>query len=89
MTVIPDDQRPLSEVVAELPSSEGRIDVTHNGEPVATVVSTEYLESLEETLAVASDPELVTAIAEGTAELDRGETVPLDEVMAEFGVERR
>ncbi|MDR7301767.1 type II toxin-antitoxin system Phd/YefM family antitoxin [Haloactinomyces albus] len=89
MTVLPDDHRPLAEVVAELPSAEGRIDVTHDGEPVATVVSTEYLESLEETLAVASAPELMAAIAEGTAELNRGEAVSLDEVMADFEIERR
>lgn len=84
MTVIADDHRPLAEVVAELPASEGRIDVTHDGEPVATVVSTECLESLQETLAVASDPELVAAIAEGTAELDRGEGIAAEEIEAEF-----
>jgi antitoxin YefM len=65
VTVVPDDLRPLAEVVAEVERTHGRVDVVRHGETVAVVMSPDYLESLEETIAVASDPELVAAIAEG------------------------
>jgi antitoxin YefM len=84
MTVIPGARRPLADVLAELERSHGRLDITQDGHTVAVLVSTEYLESLEETIAVASDPELVAAIIEGEAELDAGQGVPAAEVEAEF-----
>ncbi|HVE95966.1 MAG TPA: type II toxin-antitoxin system prevent-host-death family antitoxin [Pseudonocardiaceae bacterium] len=83
MTVIPGDQRPLADV-SELERSHGRVDIAQDGHTVAAVVSAEYLESLEETIAVATDPELVAAIAEGEAELDAGQGIPAHEVEIEF-----
>jgi len=76
----------LAEVVAEVERTHGRVDVVREGETVAVVMSPDYLESLEETIAIASNPELVAAIAEGEAELDAGQVVSLEEVMAEFGL---
>ena len=84
MTVIPGDRRPLADLLAELEHSQGRLDNIQDGHTVAALVSAEYLESLEETVAVASDPELVAAITEGEAELDAGQGVPAAEVEAEF-----
>lgn len=84
--MVPDDLRPLAEVVAEVERTHGRVDVVREGETVAVVMSPDYLESLEETIAIASNPELVAAIAEGEAELDAGQVVSLEEVMAEFGL---
>lgn len=51
---------------------------------MAALVSAEYLESLEETIEVAADPELVAAIAEGEAELDAGQGVAAHDVEVEF-----
>ena len=51
---------------------------------MAALVSAEYLESLEETIAVATDPDLVAAIAEGEAELDAGQGIPAHDIEAEF-----
>ncbi|OLT46704.1 hypothetical protein BJF85_15905 [Saccharomonospora sp. CUA-673] len=84
--VIPEDGRPLAEVVAQAEHEEGRVDVERDGRTVAAVVSASYLESLEETVAVASDPQLVAAIDEGDADLAAGRTVSLAEVRREFGV---
>lgn len=84
MTVIPGDQRPLADVLAVLERSQGRLDITQDGHTVAALLSAEYLESLEETIAVASDPELLAAIVEGEAELDAGQGIPAHEVEAEF-----
>jgi len=84
VTVIPGDQRPLADVLAELERSHGRGDIAQGGHTVAALVSAEYLESLEETIAVATDPELVAAIAEGKAELEAGLGIPAPDVEAEF-----
>jgi len=84
VTVIPGDQRPLAEVLAELERSHGRVDIAQGGHTVAALVSAEYLESLEETIAVATDAELVAAIAEGEAELEAGLGIPAHDVEAEF-----
>jgi PHD/YefM family antitoxin component YafN of YafNO toxin-antitoxin module len=84
MTVIPGDQRPFADVLAELERSHGRLDIAQGGHTVAALVSAEYLESLEETIAVATDPDLVAAIAEGEAELDAGQAIPAHDIEAEF-----
>ncbi|MEU6641023.1 hypothetical protein ABZ863_00550 [Saccharomonospora sp. NPDC046836] len=60
------------------------MDVARHGQTVAVVMSPECLESLEETIAVAADPELVAAIAEGEAELDAGLGIKVAEIEAEF-----
>lgn len=86
MTVIPEDQRPLAEVVAEVERTHGQIDIEREGRIVASVVSADYLESLYETIEIASDPELVAAIEEGDADIAAGRTVPLEEIMVEFGL---
>lgn len=84
VTVIPVDQRPLADVLAELEHSHGRVDIPRGGHIVAMLVSAEYLESLEETISVATDAELVAAIAEGEAELEAGLGIPAHDVEAEF-----
>jgi antitoxin YefM len=57
----------LSEVVDRLEREHGRVVITKHGRPAAVMLSLEDLESLEETLAVLSDPELVAAIQEADA----------------------
>lgn len=52
MPVIPSDQRPLADVLAEVERSHGRLDIAQGGRTLAALVSAEYLESLEETIAV-------------------------------------
>ncbi|MGH3871873.1 MAG: type II toxin-antitoxin system Phd/YefM family antitoxin, partial [Pseudonocardiaceae bacterium] len=60
----------------ELGRGHGRVDIAQDGHTVAALLSAEYLESLEETIAVAGDPDLVAAIAAGQAELDAGQGIP-------------
>ena len=48
----------------------------------------EDLESLEETLAILSDPELMAAIREADAELAAGKTTPLSKQEALAEIER-
>jgi antitoxin YefM len=76
----------LSEIADRVEGQHDRVVVTRNGRPAAVLVSPEDLESLEETLAVLSDPQLMRQIRESEAELERGEEgVTLEQLKAELG----
>jgi prevent-host-death family protein len=75
----------LSEVVDRVARQHDRVTITRNGRPAAVLVSPEDLESLEETLAILSDPKELAALRRGLADLDSGRTVSLDELRAELG----
>ena len=70
----------LSELVDRVESEDDRIVVTRNGRPAAVLVSTDDLESLEETLAVLSDRELMRKIREGERAAEHVDVVPLEEL---------
>jgi antitoxin YefM len=76
----------LSEVVDRLEREHGRVVITRHGHPAAVMLSLEDLESLEETLAVLSDPELMAAIREADTEVAGGRTTRLSkqEALAEL-----
>jgi antitoxin YefM len=67
----------LSEVVDRLEREHGRVVITKHGRPAAVMLSLEDLESLEETLAILSDPELMKAVQEADAEVAAGRTTPM------------
>jgi antitoxin YefM len=70
----------LSELVDRVEGEDERIVVTRNGRAVAVLISADDLESLEETLVVLSDRELMRRIRAGERAAERGEVVPLDEL---------
>jgi prevent-host-death family protein len=74
----------LSEVVDRLEREHGRVVITKHGRPAAVMLSIEDLESLEETLEVLSNPQLMADIREADAEVAAGRTVTLskDEAVA-------
>ena len=78
----------LSEVVDRLEREHGRVVITKHGRPAAVMLSLQDLESLEETLAVLSDSELVSAIREADAEVAAGSTTRLSEQEALAEIER-
>lgn len=63
----------LSELVSRVNGQHERVTVTVHGRPSAVLMAVEDLESLEETIAVLSDPETMRQMAESDAELARGE----------------
>jgi prevent-host-death family protein len=78
----------FSEIVDRVARQQDRVIVTRNGQPAAVLVSTDDLDSLEETLAVMSDRSLVAQIRASEKAAARGEVgVELDELRA--GFERR
>jgi antitoxin YefM len=76
----------LSEVVDRLEREHGRVVITKHGRPAAIMLSLEDLESLEATLAVLGDRELVAAITEADAEVTAGRAARRSEpeVLAEI-----
>jgi antitoxin YefM len=72
----------LSEIADRVEGQQERVVVTRNGRAAAVLVSPDDLESLEETLAVLSDPELMRQIREGEAAIDAGDSVTLEELQA-------
>lgn len=70
----------LSELVDRVESEDDRIVVTRNGRPAAVLVSPDDLESLEETLAVLSDPALMKKVRAGDDALSRRDVVELGEL---------
>ncbi|MDX6649117.1 MAG: antitoxin YefM [Solirubrobacteraceae bacterium] len=75
----------FSELVDRVTRQQERVIVTRKGRPAAVLVSPEDLESLEETLAVLSDPELMAQVRESEDARSRGEQgIALDELDAEF-----
>jgi prevent-host-death family protein len=75
----------FSELVDRVARQHDRVVVTRNGQPAAVLISPEDLDSLEETLAVMSDPELAERIRAGEQAAQRGEVVELAELQARYG----
>lgn len=73
----------LSELVGQVADLQERVVLTRNGRAAAVLISPDDLESLEETLDILSDPELMARVRKGLAEADAGDTIPLEQVLAE------
>lgn len=77
----------LSEVVERVASENDRVTITRNGRPAAVLVSPADLESLEETLAVLSDPKELAALRRGLHDLEEGRATNLTELKADLGLD--
>ena len=67
----------LSEVVEQVEAEHARVTITKHGRPAAVLISSDDLESLEETLALLSDLIVMAQVRESRAELLRGDAEPL------------
>jgi prevent-host-death family protein len=65
----------FSDFVDRVEHHHERVVVTKNGHPAAVLLSPEDLESLEETLAVLSDPAAMEGIRRAEAEIAEGDYV--------------
>lgn len=74
----------LSELTDRVEGEHERVVVTRNGRPAAVLLSPEDLESLEETLATLSDPELMRQIREGEAAVEAGDTTTLKDLQVDI-----
>ena len=78
----------LSELVAEVEETHGRVTITKHGHPAAVLISPEDLASLEETLDILSDPSAIADIRSAELEAARGDYTSSEE-MARLLEERR
>ena len=78
----------LSELVARVGEQHDRITVTVHGRPAAVLIAVDDLESLEETIAVLSDPTALRALGEAEAEIARGEGENQDSLTAAMRARR-
>ena len=67
----------LSQLVADIATTDEAVTITKNGQATAVLVSYEEFESWQETLAVLSDQELVKEIHAGMQQLKQGRGKPL------------
>lgn len=75
----------LSEVVEQVQTQHARVTITKHGRPAAVVISADDLESLEETIAVLSDSELVAGIQRSLAEREAPVVLTKEEAAALIG----
>ena len=76
--------RPLTEYAAELGNEV--LVLTQGNRPVAAIVPLKGVD--RESLALSSHPEFLDLIARSRAQIQRGETLTLDEIKSHFGIER-
>jgi antitoxin YefM len=76
----------LSEVVDRVEREQDRVTITRNGRPVAMIVAMDDIEGLEETLEILSDKRLMRKIRAGMAAVEKGDTIPLEEVKKRLAV---
>ena len=60
--------------------------ITKHGKPAMVALGYEQFESIMETLEVLSDPELMNVLRQGLTQADQGETIALDDVIAQLGL---
>jgi len=72
----------LSEVVERIERAHGRVIITKHGQPSAVIMNLEDLESLEETLAILSNPRLMAEIRQAEAEIASGRSKRLSKDQA-------
>ncbi|MFA7322863.1 MAG: type II toxin-antitoxin system Phd/YefM family antitoxin [Candidatus Nanopelagicales bacterium] len=70
----------LSAFVESVHGTHERVVITRNGEPAAVLISPDDLESLEETIAILSDPEAMAEIAEARAAIASGDLVGIADI---------
>ena len=70
----------LSTLVNQVQDTRDRVLITRNGRPAAVLISPEDLESLEETLAILSDPGQMRRIRKAQTEIDRGDVLDEEEL---------
>ena len=84
-----DAKNRLSEVIDRVEREHERVVITKHGRPAAVVLSLEDLESLEETLAILSDADLLADIRAAEGERSHGRTKRLSKEDALARVRQR
>jgi prevent-host-death family protein len=79
----------LSSLLDDVSNRRDHVLVTRNGAPAAALIPVDEYEALEETAEVLSDADALSALEEGLAEIERGETVSLADLRSELAARRQ
>ena len=77
---ISDVRTNLPDIVAKVSDTLGRVTITVNGKPKATLISAEELESLEETAEVLAIPHIKEDIEKSRKQIKKGEFIALSDL---------
>jgi antitoxin YefM len=78
----------LAHLLDEVADRREHVVVTRHGRPAAVIVPVDEYDALEETAEILSDPVALAAIDAGLADIERGDTVTLDELRAQVAGRR-
>lgn len=81
---ISDVRARLPDLVDKVNRKLDRVTITVNGQPRATLISSEELDSLEETLEIMSNPKLMKDLRKAEKEIDEGKYVTWEELKKEL-----
>lgn len=81
---ISDVRTNLPDLVDKVNKKLDRVTITVNGQPKATLISAEELDSIEETLEIISNPKLMKDIRKAEKEIDEGKYITLEELQKEL-----
>jgi antitoxin YefM len=81
-------RRNLSRLLSDVADRRDHVLVSRHGRPAAALVPVDEYEALEETAEILSDPDALAALEAGLAELERGETVSLEDLRRELDEHR-
>lgn len=82
---IAEAQTQLAELSSQL--NEEPAIITRDGKPVMITFGMEQFESLMETIEIISDREFMTELKQGIKELNKGETITLEELKADLSLD--
>ena len=87
-TSLADAKNRLSEIIQSAQETHERFVITKNGRPAVVLIAVDDLESLEETLDILSDPELLAQIRAAQAEAASGEFATEAQLRADLAARR-
>lgn len=76
----------LSDLLDEVHASRDHVVISRNGRPIALLMSLDEYESLQETIEVLSDEELMEQLRESEEDVKAGRTYSLEEVKRDLGL---
>ncbi len=82
MSTLPlaDARAHLSTLIDEATTTHERFEITRNGRRAAVLLSADDYDTLQGTIAVLSDPELLTAHRQGQAAIEAGDYLDADQL---------
>ncbi len=88
MVPVREFRRNLSQLLSDVADRRDHVLVSRHGRPAAALVPVDEYEALEETAEILSDSDALAALEAGLAELERDETVTLEELRRELADRR-